>query len=137
MRNRVTIKKREFKVNKEKNTVVCIMTCQINTPEDLDYVYLPSALGYKIEKILKTKTVYSPFIVVGTSKCHNEDAFDEIKGKRIAESRAKKDAYEKATLVWREIGIHYHNLWSLCTKLYNICSIAKKIEKEHINKLTQ
>lgn len=137
MRNRVTIKKREFKVNKEKNTVVCIMTCSINYHNDLNYAYTPSAVDDKIKKILKTKTIYSSFIVVGTSKCHSEDTFDEIKGKRIAESRAKKDAYEKATLVWREMGIHYHNLWSLCTKLYNVCSIAKKIEKEHIENLVK
>lgn len=137
MRNRVTIVKREFKVNKEKNTVVCIMTCRINAPEDVNYAYMSGALDNKINKILKTKTVYSPFVVIGTSKCHNEDTFDEVTGKRIAESRAKKDAYEKATLVWREVAIHYHNLWGQCTTLLNRCAIAKKIEKEHINKLTQ
>lgn len=137
MRNRVTILRREFKVNKEKNTVVCIMTCQINAPEDLDYAYLPNNVRNKIHTILRNNAIYGHFIVVGTSKCHNEDTFDEIKGKRIAESRAKKDAYEKATLVWREVGIHYHNLWAISTKLHNRCCIAKKIEKEHINKLLQ
>ena len=137
MRNRVTIVEREFKVNKEKNTVVCIMECKINFPEELDFVYLPSKVYNKMYKILNTKSLYKPFVVIGTSKCHNEDAFDEIKGKRISESRAKKDAYEKAILVWKEIAIYYHYLYGQCIRLHNRCTIAKKIEKEHIDKLMQ
>lgn len=137
MRNRVTIVDRKFKTNKEKNTVVCIMKCQINFPEDLEAPYLPNKVYHKLQKILGAKYHYLPFFVIGTSKCHSEDTFDEVIGKRIAESRAKKEAYEKATLVWREIGLYYHSLWAHCTKLYNACSSAKKIEKEHIDKLIQ
>lgn len=37
----------------------------------------------------------------GTSKCNGEDEFDEVKGRRVALSRAKKNAYNRAKkLMW-------------------------------------
>ncbi len=40
---------------------------------------------------------------VGVSKCSDEDNFDEVKGRRVAVSRAKRDAYNKALNVMCDI----------------------------------
>lgn len=135
MRNRVTIVKREFKVNKKKSTVACIMTCRINAPEDIGYAYMPREVDNKINKILKTKTVCSTFVVIGISKCHADDTFDEVLGKRIAESRAKKDAYDKAYKVWHIIYKHYIKMAKLASNMSVACFKAKNVEVEHIIRL--
>lgn len=62
--------------------------------------------GYKKDYDLKmwvTKTT-------GVAKCSTEDDFDEVKGRRIAVSRAKKDAYIKALSVMCDIS---NSLWSI------------------------
>ena len=134
MRNRVTIKERIFRVNSEKKTVVCIIKCAINWPEEVETTYSSKFYDYVID-ITGAKGWLSDFTVVGISKCHADDTFDEVLGRRIAESRAKKEAYEKAMMVWRKIGIHYLRLSGLSRRINGACCRARNIEKEHINKL--
>ena len=134
MKNRVIIKERTFKVNPEKKTVVCIIKCAFHWPEEIETTYSSKFYDY-VSEITGVRGWVAPFTVVGVSKCHDDDAFDEVLGKRIAESRAKKDAYRKATALWIKIAEHYLKLSGLARRMYGACYRAKDIEKEHINKL--
>ena len=77
----VFIDKPKFIVKEGSKTVVCIMKVLVDCWKS------------------SQKNVYgrsSDIITVkGISKCHPDDKFDEVVGKRIAESRAKKEAYRK------------------------------------------
>lgn len=134
MRNRVTIKKRTFRVNPGKKTVVCIIKCNINWPEEVDTTYNGKFYDY-VTDTTGAKGWARDFTVVGMSKCHADDTFDEVLGRRIAESRAKKEAYEKALLLWKKIHAHYSRCAEVALRMMAACDDAKNVEKEHINKL--
>lgn len=77
-----TIKK-EFKINKEKRTIVCILT----THEDF------STRLNKYGIYLGWEDDYHPFddrIYKGIAKCSPNDEWDETYGKHLAEYRAEK-----------------------------------------------
>lgn len=50
----------------------------------------------------------------GTAKCSPEDEFDEVKGRRIAVSRAKKDGYNKALGVAADISRKLFEITAAC-----------------------
>lgn len=93
---------------------VCV--CDITFTFDPNYDYnldfdMWTKLGKKFPKFLDKSR--SKIIIHAISKCHPNDVFDEIKGKRIAESRAK-------------------------LKMYNLlCKINSFIEQEYIKKVKQ
>ena len=64
MKTNVTINKVNYYVDKEKKTIACVLETSLNQT-------------FK-----------------GKSKCSEDDTFDEVTGKRIAESRAKKKLYK-------------------------------------------
>ena len=71
------------------------------------------------------------------AKCHPKDNFDEIKGKRIAESRCK----EKIFLKMQNILLYYREL--LLQEIENIDNATKKYfefeirEEKHVNRLIE
>lgn len=136
MRNRVTIVERTFKVNPKKRAVVCIIECKFNWPTEIDTAWGSDFYKY-CRKVTGASTVGRSdyFTVVGVSKCHADDTFDEVLGKRIAESRAKKDAYDKAYKVWNMIYKHYIKMAKLASNMAVACFKAKNIEVEHIIRL--
>lgn len=72
-----------YYVNKEKNTVVCTIEANFDSCElrELSPDFLYS---------------YNIFYAKGITKCKELDVFNEEIGKRIAESKAKMQAYKKA-----------------------------------------
>lgn len=81
---KVVFEKMQFNVKKEKGTVICVATARIS---------FKSCQGSV--NIIDPNCTKS-FKVVVTSKCHKDDKFDEKKGRRIAESRAKRAVYSEA-----------------------------------------
>lgn len=136
MRNRVTIVERTFKVNPKKRTIVCIIECKFNWPTEIDATWGHNFYKY-CREITGNNTVGRGdyFTVVGISRCHDEDTFDETLGKRIAEARAKKDAYNKARMVWNKIYENYIRIAKIASNMSYACAKAKYIEVKHITKL--
>ena len=75
--NRVTT---EYKVNKEKRTVVCILTAVNDVPLRLEKYGLADEDYDDIDLDIR--------IYKGVAKCAPEDEWDEVYGKRLAEYRA-------------------------------------------------
>ena len=109
MKTGITFSKSKFYVDEHKKTVVCSIKITF------------------IDRVIELK---------GKSKCSPEDTFDAIKGKRIAESRAKAKAYSIAARIYRE----YEKF--IMDKLFKVrdkadfCEFLTKREALHIIELS-
>lgn len=112
MKTGVTITKTNYFINREKGTVAC----------SLDYH----------DKYSGTRGT-----VTAKAKCAPDDAFDEVHGKRLAESRAKAKLYRKLGKFFKqEVDYIYRKL--KIPRLIDIskyCMILADKETDHINKL--
>ena len=109
MKTGITFSKSKFYVNEHKKTVVCSIKVTF------------------IDRVIEFK---------GKSKCSPEDTFDAIKGKRIAESRAKAKAYSIAERTYRE---YEKSLWIKlfkARKKADFCEFLTKREAIHIIELS-
>lgn len=133
MRNRCKVLKEVYKVDEDKKTIVCILTFDMQLLKSATNLVYPTAFISEKGNITYGKA--GIYTVVGISKCHPEDTFDIIKGKRIAQSKAKLEMYRKATITWDSI---YRNLLisvaDIKRRRYN-CKVSAKEEKEHIKEL--
>lgn len=82
---RVRFLKTNFFVNEEKRTVTCVMTAKLDDRKSGQNNFRFTWDGE--DKFLQ------PFEVVTVAYCHEDDKFDAAKGKRIAESKAKRLVY--------------------------------------------
>lgn len=133
MRNRCKVLKEVYKVDETKKTIVCILTFDMQLLKSSTTLVYPTAFISEKEDVSYGKA--GVYTVVGISKCHPDDTFDVIKGKRIAQSRAKLEMYRKATVTWDSI---YRNLLinvaDIRNRRYN-CMVSAKEEKAHIKDL--
>ena len=74
---------KEFKINKEKRTVVCILTTYDDVESRIQKYQLYPNFEDDYYKIIKR--VYK-----GVAKCSPEDEWNESYGKKVAEYRAEK-----------------------------------------------
>lgn len=79
---KLAFKEPQYIINKKKNTVTCILNCiyAYNL-----YDHMPPQKNYNYRS--------KCFIACGVARCNSKDIFDEVIGKRIAESKAKTKAY--------------------------------------------
>lgn len=93
MKNRCKVLKTTYKVDENNKTVVCIINWDMQVHKSpIPYWIFTEAKCNEALMIGNTS--------VGISKCHPDDTFDVVKGKRIAESKAKAKMYRKAAKVW-------------------------------------
>lgn len=135
MRNRCRVLKEVYKVDEAKKTIVCILTFDMQLDKASDNLIYP--LGFVANKEDVTLGQAGIYTVIGISKCHPDDTFDVVKGKRIAQSKAKLEMYRKATVTWDSV---YRNLLinvaDIRKRRYN-CKVSVKEEKEHIKELSK
>lgn len=91
----------KFKVVEENKEIVCILHCYPSFSKLRE-------LGVNINHLPDFKGSPYAFTVVGRSKCHPDDTFSEITGKRLAERRAKRKAFMKIIKYYRN-AYKYHN----------------------------
>lgn len=133
MKNRCRVLKEVYKVDEAKKTIICILTfdMQLHKAETV-LVYPTAFVANKEDVTYGTAGIHT---VIGISKCHPDDTFDVVKGKRIAQSKAKLEMYRKATVTWDSV---YRNLLTnvadIKQRRYN-CRVSAKEEKEHIKDL--
>lgn len=86
------MEKPTYIINHEKGAVVCSIEVCSNI---YDYPNLfISGLTQKISKKFHINWVNQPQTFTAVAKLHKEDTWDEIKGKRIAESKCKRKIYK-------------------------------------------
>ena len=132
MRNRVHVVKSEYKVNSEKGIVICILECE--TGVDRTDVWNTVSHNWWKRK-LPLVNFYGKFTVKAIARCNGVDKFDEVIGKRIAESRAKTKAYRTAHKFWSICAKNLGNMVKFCNSTASACSIAFCKEEDHVKKL--
>lgn len=125
----------EFIVKSENKVVVCKMKV------DLQLYYLDTIWGYTAHEWWKTKAPMvnrsGEFIVTAKARCNSEDTFDEEKGKKIAESRAKAKAFKIAKNVWNCIAKSFIEKAKIAEVMTKNCAAVEEIEVNHVKKLSE
>lgn len=114
----------KFIVNEQNKIVVCIMQCSLN-------VYKLELLGiYPID--VKGKKISHDFQIKTFAKCSPEDTFSEKIGKRIAESKAKKEAFKECKNIYLRLYKHYSNVTNFINKLIRNSNYAAEKENNRL-----
>ena len=100
MINKATIEERKFIVNEEKGVVVCTIKYSLRDNSRTYYGDLLPEISFNEFK--RMHMLPYERIAVGKAKCSSEDIFDPEKGKKIAESKAKKVLYNKMRVLLRK-----------------------------------
>lgn len=119
--------------NKKKDKPVvpvieCVTVCKVEFDTFLPGSFFDTDLG---KSVFFDDTGFE-FKVSAKAKCSPNDTFDEVKGKRIAESRANIKAYNKIMSILAYCNGYYLNL-SECYK--NKCMKVVGINKGEVNHL--
>lgn len=134
MRNRVHVTKSEYKVNPEKGIVICILECETG----VEHTPVWGTVSYSWwKKRLPLVDFYGKFTVKAKARCNKDDKFDEVIGKRIAESRAKAKAYMVAFKFWDICAKEIEKDAYFCNNLKKNCALANIKEVEHIEELSK
>lgn len=97
----------EFKINREKGVIVCI----VKTREDVAEI----CRKYNCFNLLDYISYYEERVYKGIARCAPEDEWDETYGKRLAEYRAmtKRANYvnRKVKKIWKDTTRKLNNLY--------------------------
>lgn len=132
MKSNLKIEKIDYRVNEEKRTVACILTCNMQLRKHPAY---DNYIHYQWTKRMPKVNSSGRFTVSATAKCNEEDVFDVEIGKRIAESRAKQKAFGIAGRVYMEIFNAVMSSAGLLRLSIDACTNAFDVEEKHIEEL--
>ena len=132
MKNSVHISKTEYHVDKENKVVLC--TLYVDTQLHKHPVWVSISRDF-FAKRFPFISYGGEFIVKAKARCNKEDEFDEVVGKRIAESRAKAKAYRTAYKFWSICAKNIGNMVRFCNSTSSACAAAMIKEGEHIKEL--
>lgn len=124
----------KFIVKPEDKVVVCKMKVdmQLDKSECWNYMYSTS-WDTKAPMV----SFNGRFTVTAKAKCSSEDTFDEVIGKRIAESRAKAKAFRIAKNVWSSIAKDLSSKAKTAEKMAENCTIVEEVEVRHVTELSK
>ena len=96
---KTTFKKKKLRVYRIKNNFKCVASCVLKDidPKDTKIV-TKLQKKFKDIKITKEGVVFE---VVSYAKCHENDSFNEQKGKSLAESRCKRKIFDRAEKIMK------------------------------------
>lgn len=103
----------EFK--REENVIHCTLHCKLQ-------LYFNGV-----------KAISTEFEVSDKAKCHPDDEFDEITGRRLAESRASVKAYHKAKIFVKKLKKRNENLTRDLENNINKLIRLETDEVKHVN----
>ena len=130
MKNRCKVLKTTYKVDEANKTVVCIVKWDMQAEK--------SPIPYWLFTEAKCTAALMENTSVGISKCHPDDTFDIIKGKHIAESKAKAKMYRTAAKAYLKSMQYLDKTW--INDLFHrkdACIKAYFGEMDHIEELGQ
>lgn len=132
MRNRVHVTKSEYKINPEKGIIICILECSTG----VENTEVWTTVGHSWwKRKLPLVDFYGRFTVKGIARCNDVDTFDEVVGKRIAESRAKAKAYKTAFKFWYICAKKIGTMVKFCNATASACETEWYREKYHVKQL--
>lgn len=134
MRNRVHVIKSEYKVIPDKGIVVCILECTTGVANTDIWSHTQTIWW---DKRLPNVNYRGDFTVRAKAICSKDDKFDEVIGKRIAESRAKAKAYRTAYKFWSICAKNISNMVKFCDSTASACAAAFIKEAEHVKELSK
>jgi hypothetical protein len=134
MRNRVHVINSTYKVIPDKGIVVCILECTTGVSNTDIWSYTQTEWW---SKRLPNVNYRGDFTVRAKAICCKDDKFDEVIGKRIAESRAKAKAYRTAYKFWSICAKNIGNMVKFCNSTASACSVAFCKEEEHVKELSK
>ena len=135
MKTKLEVFKIKYKVDKENRVIICIITCgtnMISTPP-----YIMEIYREKVMPKLNMCNAFGVFTISAKSRCHIDDEWDEIKGKRIAESKATKKAFKIALRIWCLLTQELNKASNLTDELFFANYNAYIRECEHLKKLSE
>ena len=121
-----------YKVIPEKGIVVCILECTTGVSKMPVWMHTESQWW---TKKLPNVDYRGDFTVRAKAICGKDDKFDEVIGKRIAESRAKAKAYRIAGKFWNICANKIKEVANTCVGLKNACVLAGIKEDAHVIEL--
>ena len=132
MKNHVHVISTKFNVDKVNKVVVCELSCDLQLEKTVGITFIDSDIW---QKTFPKVSFNGMFKVTAKARCYSTDTFDETKGKRIAESRAKAKMYKIATGVWSKIEESYYRLARECSNVKTACSVMTSLEDKHVKEL--
>lgn len=132
MKNSVHILKTEYHVDRENKVVLCTLHVDTQLPKHPAWVSISQDFFAKRFPFI---SYGGEFIVKAKARCNKEDEFDEVVGKRIAESRAKVKAFSIARRMWECITMNLMRAAKQCNHTKCACEIAETKEREHVKEL--
>lgn len=133
MRTKVRIIKTDYIVNLDKEVVVCKLKV------DMQLYKHPTwpMLSYQILEKLHPVDSRGIFEVQEIARCSKEDVFRIEKGKRIAESRAKRKAFVIAKETYKKIENYLLRQVERVSESRIACENALSTERAHVKSLIQ
>ena len=123
----------EFIVKPEEKVVICTMDVDMRLIKfDSWDMTDPSMWKAKAPMV---DSIYGVFTVTAKARCNPNDTFNEVIGKRIAESRAKSKAFRIAKNVWSCIAEKLLDEYNISMKMYKNCAAMEEIESNHVKEL--
>lgn len=130
MTSNITILSTEYKVNKKKSIVTCIITGSLKLLDKYNN-YMPDRWFKSITPDIK----YGTFKCVGIAKCDEQDTFNLHIGKRIAESKAKINLYNKGRQMWNIYAKKQQEMLSKAMTCVFNNEVLNVLEKNHLHNL--
>ena len=125
----------KFIVKPEEKVVVCVMNADIQLLK-FDSWDMIKISDWKAKAPMVNNSC-GMFTVTAKAKCATDDKFDEVIGKRIAESRAKSKAFRIAKNVWSCIAEKLLNEYNISMEMCKNCEAMEKIETNHAKELSK
>lgn len=132
MKSKLRISDYKYTVILEKGIVICELVCDMNLSTHPAWVNIQKDMWSKRFPNVNYDGVFS---VKAKARCNKLDVFDERKGKRIAESKAKIKALSIATRVWRMIADSLWKQAAQCESTADGCEYNMEHEINHLNSL--
>lgn len=129
MRTRMKIVSRKFYVNTEKKAVTCVIKVDPSIYSHPCYGLVRDFMLYNSKKL---PDLLKDYIFTATAKCSPLDTFDEEKGRRIAESRAKLKAFRFLESSYHKISVALTSTALEFSKTAVACEHSAKTELNHI-----
>lgn len=123
----------KFHIDAENKVVICELKCNMQMHKHPAWNIIYEEMWSKRFPNVGWDGV---FTVKAKARCNSIDTFDEVRGKRIAESRAKVKMFNTAWRVWRECENFLNILAYKCQKTSQACMLAMDIEKKHVMELS-
>lgn len=132
MRTRIIMQKPKYSVNTDNKVVVCTIKCELDLSTITNRVMVEDL---RVFNKLPMIDDYGCFTVKAKSRCHPSDTFDIVKGRRIAESKAKIKAFHIAARAWSLYARYYMDILDNMDTLATNCAYIRDAEINHVNEL--